>query len=861
MPLIAGFHLDSYDIVALLGAGGMGEVYRARDAALKRDVAIKVLPAEWSRDIERLRRFELEAQATAALNHPNIVSIFHVGRYDGSPYIVTELLQGETLRERLRKGPMRLREVVDYGVELARGLAAAHDAGIVHRDLKPENIWVTKNGRIKILDFGLAKLAPAKAASLDGPTVSLRQESVPGQVLGTVGYMSPEQVRGEVADARSDIFAVGVVLYEMLTGKRAFRKATSAETMAAILNEDPPSVSQIAPSVPPGLQRIVNRCLAKNPAQRLQHVSDLEFALEALSDSGTGTQVTGPHATVSPVKRRWIAACGAIFAIVAVFVFWWTRAPEVPVVQGVTQLTDDGIAKEGTAQLATDGPRVYFTEGAGASIAQVAATGGPTAPLPGKIPSSLIAAISPDASSLLVGKGKNDGKIVLWTVPLPAGEPRSIGDIETDADPTYLPDGRILFIRGTDFYVAEKDGSNSHKLISTDSSLRNLERPTVSPDGTHIAFIAGREHHILVGSIMEINADGADLHTIAKSTDNTYVCCPNWTRDGRYLVYTSTRHESADLWAWPAEGRIMRRSRTPVQLTNGPLRFSQTVSSLDGKQLFTVGTKNRGELVRYDSQSKQFVPVLSGISAFDVTYSADGKWVAYLSYPEGDLWRSRADGSERVQLTYPPMKPRYPFISPDGKQVAFGTNPGGQAYVISMDGGTPQRIGNRRFLGPNWSPDGMHLAATTLGDNGDRALQLFDLEAGTFSPVFSSDGFSGGQWVSPNQVIADSDNKGRVMIFDVKTKTWSDLGAGEVSCFAHSLDYKYVYYVTAGPEPKAMRIRLADRKIEFIADLKDFRWALGAGGHIQISVAPDGSPIFTRNIGTQEIYALTVKWP
>jgi Tol biopolymer transport system component len=305
----------------------------------------------------------------------------------------------------------------------------------------------------------------------------------------------------------------------------------------------------------------------------------------------------------------------------------------------------------------------------------------------------------------------------------------------------------------------------------------------------------------------------------------------------------------------------MRRSRTPVQLTNGPLRFSQTVSSLDGKQLFTVGTKNRGELVRYDSQSKQFVPVLSGISAFDVTYSADGKWVAYLSYPEGDLWRSRADGSERVQLTYPPMKPRYPFISPDGKQVAFGTNPGGQAYVISMDGGTPQRIGNRRFLGPNWSPDGMHLAATTLGDNGDRALQLFDLEAGTFSPVFSSDGFSGGQWVSPNQVIADSDNKGRVMIFDVKTKTWSDLGAGEVSCFAHSLDYKYVYYVTAGPEPKAMRIRLADRKIEFIASLKDFRWALGAGGHIQISVAPDGSPIFTRNIGTQEIYALTVKWP
>ena len=329
MPLIAGFQLDSYEIIALLGAGGMGEVYHARDGALRRDVAIKVLPAEWSRDPERLRRFELEAQAAAALNHPNIVSIFHVGQYDGSPYIVTELLQGETLRERLRKGPMRLREVLDHGMELARGLAAAHDAGIIHRDLKPENIFVTKDGRIKILDFGLAKLNPAKSASLDGVTASFRQESVSGQVLGTVGYMCrPEQVRGEVADARSDIFAVGVVLYEMLTRKPAFRKTTSAETMAAILNEDPPSVSQVAPSIPPGVQRIVNRCLAKNPAQRLQHATDLEFALDALSDSGTGSQVTGSHATVSAVKRRWIAASAAVLAIVAAFILWWTRAPE-----------------------------------------------------------------------------------------------------------------------------------------------------------------------------------------------------------------------------------------------------------------------------------------------------------------------------------------------------------------------------------------------------------------------------------------------------------------------------------------------------------------------------------------------------
>ena len=203
MTLTPGTRLDGYEILGPLGAGGMGEVYRARDTTLKRDVAIKVLPEYWSRDPERLHRFEQEAQAAAALNHPNIVSIFHVGQFNGSPYIVTELLHGETLRERLRRGPLRLREAIDVGGDIARGLAAAHDAGIVHRDLKPENIFITKDGRVKILDFGLAKLNPLKSASSDSPTASFQQQTNPGHVLGTVGYMSPEQVRGQTADARA----------------------------------------------------------------------------------------------------------------------------------------------------------------------------------------------------------------------------------------------------------------------------------------------------------------------------------------------------------------------------------------------------------------------------------------------------------------------------------------------------------------------------------------------------------------------------------------------------------------------------------------------------------------------------------
>jgi serine/threonine protein kinase len=237
MLLVAGYRLDGYETIAPLGAGGMGEVYRARDTSLKRDVAIKVLPDYWSRDTDRLQRFELEAHATAALNHPNIVSIFHVGQYNGAPYIVTELLQGETLRDRLRRGPIRLREICDFGVNIARGLAAAHHAGVVHRDLKPENLFVTKDGRLKILDFGLAKLLQPQTVSEDAPTATIQHKTDPAHVVGTVGYMAPEQVREAIADARTDIFAFGVILYEMLTGRRAFQKDTSAETMSAILNE------------------------------------------------------------------------------------------------------------------------------------------------------------------------------------------------------------------------------------------------------------------------------------------------------------------------------------------------------------------------------------------------------------------------------------------------------------------------------------------------------------------------------------------------------------------------------------------------------------------------------------------------
>jgi serine/threonine protein kinase len=293
MTISAGTRLGSYEIVSAIGAGGMGEVYRARDSKLQRDVAIKVLPELFASDRDRLARFEREAQAVAALSHPNILAIHDYGVDGTRAYAVMELLEGETLRERLTYGPIASRKAIEYGVQIARGLAAAHDKGIVHRDLKPENIVIKNDGLVKILDFGLARQTPAVLGGATAATI--QQDTAPGTVMGTVGYMSPEQVRGEAVDARSDLFSFGSVLYEMVTGRHAFQRETTAETMTAILREDPPDLAVGRADLPPSLDRIVRHCLEKNRQERFQTARDVAFALEALSGSATSS--------VAPVRQ------------------------------------------------------------------------------------------------------------------------------------------------------------------------------------------------------------------------------------------------------------------------------------------------------------------------------------------------------------------------------------------------------------------------------------------------------------------------------------------------------------------------------------------------------------------------------
>src|SRR5579872_2792076 len=361
MTLVCGTKLGPYEIQSPLGAGGMGEVYRAFDTRLERNVAIKILPEYFAKDNERLERFKRESRATAALNHPNIFAIYDIGDHRGNPYVVCELLEGETLRDRLRTGPLAARKAIHYGQQIARGLAAAHEKGIVHRDLKPENIFLTADGRAKILDFGLAKFTHSESdRSGDAPTMQVATEA--GTLLGTVGYMAPEQVRGKPADPRSDIFALGAILYEMLSGKRAFHGDSSADTMSAILKEEPPDLSATNRNVSPVLERIVCHCLEKNPAERFQSARDLAFNLEALTDVSISSRggIKALQLEEEKKKSRWLIPALAAVLVVAswagIYIFAHGRAGTNPTFHEIT-------FRNGTiwdARFAPDGQTIVY---------------------------------------------------------------------------------------------------------------------------------------------------------------------------------------------------------------------------------------------------------------------------------------------------------------------------------------------------------------------------------------------------------------------------------------------------------------------------------------------------------------------
>jgi serine/threonine protein kinase/Tol biopolymer transport system component len=866
----AGTRFGNYELHALLGEGGMGQVYRARDLSLKREVAIKIIPSFYSSDPDRLHRFKQEAEATAALNHPNILTIYQVGQHDGTFYIVAELLQGDTLRERLKAGPLPIHTATDYGMQIARGLAAAHQSGIIHRDLKPENIFVTRDGRIKILDFGLAKLAERQRdPQAEGSHEKSRttQWTEPGLVLGTTAYMSPEQVRGAAVDHRSDIFAFGTVLYEMLTSRLAFAKTTAAETMAAILNEDPPILSQSGQSIPPGMQRVIHRCLEKSPEQRFQSTSDLAFALEGLSDSGGLPAVIADRRPIYP--RFWLATGAVALIVVAVLAYlWWRIPPAVPVVESVKQLTDDGEVKDQNAQIATDGSRVYFIEKHADifRLSQVAASGGPVAPVPTQIPNPYNAAVAPDASGLLVSENPY-GRHPLWFQPLPGGDPRRMGNLEAQGA-AFTPDGKqIVYVDGVTVNVADRDGSNARKIADLPGAGFY---PAVSPDGKKIRVSVNEEDG---GWLWEIGLDGSGMRRLPLAgTDLSVPGYGRWTPDGRYFIFRADREGHTDIWAIAEKPGLLQRSNPiPTQLTNGPLECSLPTPSRDGKEIFSRCAKLRDELVRYDPKSKLFVPFLGGISATDVAFSHDGAWVTYVSYPDQSLWRMRADGRDRVRITYPPMVTGDPTFSPDGKRIAFF---GGKRrskpdlYVVEMDGSAPQKIIDEppgSYYGC-WSPDGNSLAFVrnvpgARDEQNSDEIGVLDLKSRRISMIPHSAGKGDlPVWVAQDTLVAIAFDGSKIFRYSFKTQGWSDLASGPYSDCG-STDGNYVYCTTMEPAPPAaVRIRVTDGRVEQLADLSKLNRIVTYGPR-ELSLTPDGQLLFYRDTGTQEIYALSVRWP
>jgi eukaryotic-like serine/threonine-protein kinase len=871
MPLVSGTRLSQYEILSPIGAGSMGEVYRARDTRLDRDVAIKVLPELVSSEPGRLQRFEVEAKAAAALNHPNILAVYQMGTYAGVPYMVSELLEGKTLAETVRRGPLPLRKAIDYGVQIAHGLAAAHEKGIVHRDLKPDNLFVTKEGRVKILDFGLAKVtqppeSPASAATL----------TMPGVAMGTVGYMSPEQVRGLATDYRTDIFAFGAILYEMVMGRQTFGRPTSADTMSAILNEEPAPISELAPETPVGLQRVVLRCLEKNPEQRFQSASDLAFALEALTDSGI-TAPTGAHAVKADVAQKdgsyekvphtsraaQVAAVLALVAVVGLAYFWMRPAP-VPRVANYVQLTHDGQPK---SLIGTDGSRLYLGVGVGSSgsfafhgLAEMSATGGDPRKM-SIMPSADMVPVdlSPDGSELLVVDGRGaPPRGPIWSLPILGGSPRRLADASGETA-AWSPDGKMLaFSNLRDLFVAKADGTEARKLLSVKGDIKNV---TWSPDNAHLRFDSSESAGTIGQQLAwEVSTTGGDLRRLLPDWhDPPAECCGKWTADGRYFVFQS----KSQIWALPRKGGFLRSEQNPIALTSSPLSLSYPLPSKDGKKLFMIGQTYRGELTRYDAKSGQFASFLGGISAEYVAFSKDGQWVTYVAYREGSLWRSKVDGSERLQLTFPPMYPVLPRWSPDGRRIIFfefavSAEKPARIYEVSVEGGSPRQLmpdDPRQQLDPNWSPDGTKIIFSNESNDPSSAIHIMDVASRQISDLPDSKGLYSPRWSPDGRYIsAFSADSMRLLLFDSQTQKWTELANGSLSWLNWSHDGQYVYVMDYRGKDAVVRIRISDHKTEQVADLKNFATTGRYGGGLALT--PDDSPLLLRDTGTQDVYAV-----
>ena len=747
MSLTPGTRVGPYEVLGPLGAGGMGEVFRAHDTRLARDVAVKVLPSRLSQNGEALARFEREAKAVAALSHPNILAIFDFGRHDGTAYAVTELLEGETLRERLKAGALPTRKAAELAIQVAHGLAAAHAKGIVHRDLKPENVFVSKDGRAKILDFGLARQLETGAPGDHSGSPTEAHHTEPGAVLGTVGYMSPEQVRGQPVDHRSDIFSLGSVLFELSTGTPAFKRETSAETMTAILRDDPleaPEPASRSSRITPGLERILHHCLEKAPEERFQSARDLAFDLEALSGStqsglASASGGTGPR----PWTRPLAAAAGALVLLAAGFGLGRLgRGGAEPSVLGhasFTQLTFQAGAPSYPSVSPEGQSFVFASESDGDLDVYLQRVGG-TNPInltTDSEPDDTEPAFSPDGSQIAFRSERDGGGIFLM------GATGESARRLTDAgrSPAWSPDGtEIVYSTETiqPFYPYGRAGFGELWAVKVDSGEKrrltsapiDAVQPSWSPHGHRIAFWGLRPGG--QRDLWTVGRSGGESSVVAVTDDADLDWNPVWAPDGRSLYFASDRGGAMGIFRLAIDEASGRVSGAPQPLSV-PLPFACHLSfARDGRRMLLASatTTDSIERLAFDPatarKSGPASPVFaSSLRLFTVAPSADGERIAISTGGRReDLFALQRDGTGLRQLTNDPHKDRGASFFPDGRQLLFYSNRSGQyeAWSVRLDGSGLTQV--TRTVGSEstearLSPDGSLVAV-----NLDRGMAL-----------------------------------------------------------------------------------------------------------------------------------------
>jgi Tol biopolymer transport system component len=744
MALTPGTKLARYEIRSQLGAGGMGEVYRARDTEIGRDVAVKVLPSAFSADPDRLQRFQQEACAAGALNHPNILSIYDVGKHNGSPYLVSELLEGKTLHKRIAGASLGQRRAIDYALQISNGLSAAHEKGIIHRDLKPDNIFITNDSRVKILDFGLAKLTQldTEQAQTDIPT--RRVDTDPGVIMGTVGYMSPEQLKGHAVDHRSDIFSFGAILYEMLSGRRAFQGESAAETMSAILKEDPPDLSDTNKSVSPALARLVTHCLEKNPEARFHSARDLAFTLEALS--GTNNVSDETATLIAPVrdqpKRRERLLWMGVIAVLTValvtalpFAIKYFRKSEPAQGQAVRFFvlpSENATLVTGSQQISPDGTKlVYVASG----------TDGKRAIWTRRL-DSLSAELLPGADEPANPFWSPDGRSLgffaagskLAKIELNGGPAQVLTGVQGNAGGTWNQDGVILFTRGLHdgLYRIPATGGSPVPVTTLDESRKETGHawPYFLPDGQHFLFLARstqRENtNIYAGSL-----DSPERKLLINADSNAVYAAPGFLLFRRGQTLMGQQFDASKLELQGEPFLITEQIDYSAGTGRGFFSASQT-----GALTFVGFNAPNTQLVWFDRGGQQLGQIGSPSADLGFRLSPDEKQLAVsrldLQAGTSDIWLIDLARNNPSRLTFDPAGDAGPVWSPDGSRIIFSSDRGGGSTIyqrLSNGTGKDEVVGT--FSAPggphDWSPDGKFIVVSIVSGMGSTDLWLVPL--------------------------------------------------------------------------------------------------------------------------------------